>query len=150
MGFREHHQIDTSVYLKGIEDEINGDYALRSNYLSKLGRTYACSIALHILGEIVHVICRDSKDKITRDRFLVALGDFIKKQKIGILTILEQDIKLFHELRVIDYKFGEPELLALSIAINKKAGVFTTFDEDLLNSAPIFKRKYGIKVRKPV
>lgn len=150
MTFREYHQLDASVYLKAIEDEIKGEYTLRSNYVSKLGRTYGCSIAIHILGEITHVICRDSKDKTTRDRFLALLGDFIKKQNIKIITILEEDIKLFHDLRELDYKSDEPELLALAIAIREKADVFMTFDEDLLHSSPIFKQKYGIKVRKPI
>jgi len=53
MGFREYHNIDASVYLKFQEDEIIGDYELKSNYISKLGRTYGCSISIHILGETV-------------------------------------------------------------------------------------------------
>ncbi len=85
-----------------------------------------------------------------RDQALIVLGDFIKKQNIQIVTISGDDINLFHELRELDYKSDEPELLSLATAINKKAHVFTTFDEDLLNSAPLFKQKYGIKVRKPI
>lgn len=148
--FREYHHLDASVYLKAVEDEIGGDYVLRESYLSKLGRTFGCTVSIHILGEIVHVTCRDSKDKTTRDRFLSLVGDFIRKQNIEIITISEDDIKLFHELRELDYKSDEPELLALAVAIDKKADVFMTFDEDLLSSAPVFKQKYGIKVRKPI
>lgn len=66
------------------------------------------------------------------------------------MSIFEEDVKLFHELRGIETRAHEPELLALTIAINKKADVFMTFDEDLLRSAPLFKQKYGIKVRKPI
>ena len=150
MAFREYHQIDASVYLRVLEDEIKGNYELKSNYLSKLGRTFGCGISIHILGEIVNVICRESKNKILRDQTLIVLGDFLKKQNIKILTISKDDIKLFYEVRELDYKSDEPELLALAIAINKKADVFMTFDENLLNSAPLFKQKYGIKVRKPI
>ena len=148
--FREYHQIDASVYLRVLEEEIKGNYELKSNYLSKLGRTFGCSISIHILGEIVNVICRESKDKVLRDQALIVLGDFIKKQNIEVLTLTEGDIKLFSELRIVDYKSDEPELLALAVAINHKSDVFMTFDEDLLNSAPLFKQKYGVKVRKPI
>lgn len=150
MAFREYHQLDASVYLKAAEDEAKGDSTLKSDYISKLGRTYGCSVAIHILGEITKVICEKSKDKLTRDRLLNLLGDFIKKQNIKITTISGDDIKLFHELREIETRAHEPELLALSIAINRKSDVFMTFDEDLLNSASRFKEKYGIKVRKPI
>ena len=150
MAFREYHQLDASVYLRVLEDEIKGDYGLKSNYLSKLGRTFGCSISIHILGEIVNVICRESKNKLLRDQALIVLGDFIKKQNIEVQTILEEDIRLFHELRELDYKSDEPEMLALAIDINKKANVFMTLDEDLLNRASLFKQKYGIKVRKPI
>ncbi len=96
------------------------------------------------------MICEKSEDKLTRDRLLNLLGDFIKKQNIRITTINEEDVKLFHELREIETRAHEPELLGLAIAINHKADVFMTFDEDLLNSASRFKEKYGIKVRKPI
>jgi len=149
---REYHQFDSSVYIRGITDEVDkGDRSLFTNYIGKLGRTFKCEISVIVLGEIAKRVCEIfSKDKKRRDDWLATLGNFLVKQNIKALTILEEDIKLFQELRELDYKSGEPELLALSIAINKKADVFTTFDTDLLNSAPIFKQNHGIKVRKPV
>ena len=148
--FREYHQIDASVYLKAIEEEIKGDSTVRVEYITKLGRTYGCAISIVILGEIVNKLCQKAKDKLMRDEFLTVLGDFLVKQEISVITILGEDIKLFNELREIETRAHEPEILALAAAINHKADVFMTFDEDLLHSAPLFKQKYGIKVRKPV
>ncbi len=85
--FREYHQIDASVYLKAIEDEIKGSSALRREYITKLGRTYGCSISVVILGEIVNKLCKKAQDKKMRDEFLTVLGDFIIKQKINRITV---------------------------------------------------------------
>ncbi|MBI2543577.1 MAG: hypothetical protein HYW24_05335 [Candidatus Aenigmarchaeota archaeon] len=149
---REYHQIDSSVYLRGISDEAeHHDPNLFSTYIGKLGRTFKCDISVIVLGEITKRICEIFfNNKKERDYWLETLGDFLVKQDVKALTILEDDVKLFHELRGVETRAHEPELLALAIAINHKADVFMTFDGDLLHSAPLFKQKYGIKVRKPV
>lgn len=149
---REYHQLDSSVYFRGITDEIENNHPnLFSAYIGKLGRTFRCDISIVVLGEITKRICEIfSKDKFSRDNWLATLGDFLVKQNVGVLTVLEDDIKSFQELRELDYESDEPELLALAVAVNKKADVFMTFDEDLLHSASFFKQKYGIKVRKPL
>ena len=116
MAFREYHQLDASVYLKAIEDEIKGDSTLRREYLTKLGRAYGCSISIVILGEIVNKLCQKAKDKRMRDEFLTVLGDFVVKQKIDVITILEDDIQRFHEIRETETRAHEAELLALVAA----------------------------------
>ena len=59
--FREYHHLDAAVYLKALDDEAIGDYTLKSNYISKLGRAYGCSISIVILGEITNKIINTSQ-----------------------------------------------------------------------------------------
>lgn len=89
------------------------------------------------------------QDKQSLDDALSTLGDLIVKQRIRIVTIVEDDIKMFHELRGIETRAHEPELLALATAIRERANVFMTYDKDLLQGASRFKQKHKIKVRKP-
>lgn len=149
---REYHQLDSSVYLRGVTDEAEKrEPSLFFTYIGKLGRTFKCDVSVVVLGEITKRICEIfSKAKNQRDNLLASLGNFLIKQNVTVLTISEEDVKLFQELREIETRAHEPELIALATAINHKADVFMSFDEDLLHSAPLFKQKYGIKVRKPI
>lgn len=150
MGFHEYHHIDSSVYLRAVDEVQDGFSETKSDYIVKLGRRFGCSISIHIIGEIFNRICKKISERNTRNLELTTFGDFLVKQNIAVVTIIDEDLKLCEKLRELDYKSHEPELLALAIAINRKANVFTTYDQDLLNSAPVFKRFFKIKVKKPL
>ena|GEM_PF-4453540 len=62
------------------------------------------------------------------------MDDFIIKRKVKIISVKDIDVKLFLELRIMDYKVDAPELLSLTIAIRKKASVFMTADKNMEKS----------------
>ena len=118
-----------------------------------MGYTFSAGFSLNVIGEIVNTLCRIKNDTARGLAFDFLIA-FLRKRNIKIYGFTEKHIELFHELRDLDNRVDTSNLLALTVAIDEHAGVFITFNRDILESEKLnsrsFRRKYGVKIKQPI
>lgn len=130
-----------------------GSAELKSKYVTKLGYAFSGGMAVSAVGEVASKLYVIEND-VARDLAVTWFIEFLIKRKIKVFNFNDSHIELFNELRVLDNRVDTSDLLALAVAIKEKANVFMTYDGDMLESQKLnnkeFRRKYEIKIRKPL
>lgn len=140
------HHIDACVFFELIKE--GEDAKTCKRYLNKVGNTYRGKIAIHSFGEVMMGVRLKITDRLLREEASSFIMDLLDSRKIGFYSPQFRAFRIVDEINHLDSRVEVADALHIATAIEEKADVFVTLDENLINNHAI-QNKFQLKIRHP-